>query len=44
LIGAPWTFFLEQDVEDFEIRIWVGARTQINLAQVLLMRVDDVTT
>ena len=41
-IGQPWTFTLEQDVEDLEIRLWVTQRSQINLAGVILSRLGDV--
>jgi len=41
-IGQPWTFTLEQDVEDLEIRLWITQRSQINLAGVILSRLGDV--
>lgn len=40
-IGQPWSFTLEQDVEDLEIRVFVGARSQVSLAQILLMQMDE---
>lgn len=40
-IGQPWTFTLEQDVKDLEIRLWVSRQSQINLAGVILLRLDD---
>ncbi|ACK79859.1 hypothetical protein AFE_2968 [Acidithiobacillus ferrooxidans ATCC 23270] len=40
-VGKPWMFFLEQDVSDLEIRLWVSNQTEINLCGIVLQQIEE---
>ncbi|MCL4526994.1 MAG: hypothetical protein M1492_11170 [Gammaproteobacteria bacterium] len=40
VIVSPWSFFLLEDVNDLEIRIWVSEQSEINLRGIVLHKID----